>query len=327
MSFYLYAETAFHHEGSKDYLIGLVKEAKKAGVHGVKFQILVELTEFMSPFHSAFEDAKSWILSAEEWTEVFNYTKRIGLDIIAMPLDLKAFDLISTYDIKYIEIHSVSFKDEKLFSALDGTRTPVMFGVGGRTMEEINAVVKKYHNRDLTLMMGFQSFPTDLVNVKLTKIKQLCELYSGCAIGYADHSSFDDEMAITSNEYAYLLGARVFEKHITKEEGKERIDFQSAIGAKKMKIIKQKLEYLEIITYCDDGNLFDLNDKELDYRNREKTPVASRDIFPGEIMTNEMVNLKMIDSTENINSLKELVGLEIKTKILKNESFFEKDLI
>ncbi|MBC8883220.1 N-acetylneuraminate synthase family protein [Flavobacterium piscinae] len=54
-------------------------------------------------------------------------------------------------------------------------------------------------------------------------------------IGYADHSSFDDEYAVLSNEYARLLGATIFEKHFTLDEGLERVDFNSAIGVKKCK--------------------------------------------------------------------------------------------
>ncbi len=97
MSFYIYAETAFHHEGDKEYLKKLVKEAKNAGVNGVKFQVLIDLNQLMSRHHSAYQEAEKWVLSFEEWKEIFQYTSELGLDLILMPIDEKAFGLIDYF--------------------------------------------------------------------------------------------------------------------------------------------------------------------------------------------------------------------------------------
>ena len=43
MPYYLYAETAFHHAGNKEYLFKLIDEVKKSGAKGIKFQVLIEL--------------------------------------------------------------------------------------------------------------------------------------------------------------------------------------------------------------------------------------------------------------------------------------------
>ncbi len=325
MSFYIYAETAFHHEGNKDYLIQLVDEAKKAGVDGVKFQVLINLNEFMSSTHTAFEEAKNWVLSLEEWKKVFKYTKESGLDIILMPLDSKAFELSELFDVKYIEIHSVSFKDKKLLSKLDESTIPLILGIGGRTLEEIDGAVKKYKDRDITLMVGFQSYPSELEDIKLGRIKELANMYPNFTIGYADHSSYDNEMAITSNEYAYILGARVFEKHLALEEGKERIDFQSAVGAEKLSTIKEKLVFLDKLLSLDKNNLFKMNEKEVNYRNRQKLPVAKDNLDRGHTITENDLELKMLDGENCINDIEELIGKKLKDKVQADSVFVEKD--
>jgi sialic acid synthase SpsE len=327
MSFYVFSETAFHHEGNKDYLLKLVDAAKLSGASGIKFQVLIDLNEFMSSKHSAFDEAKSWVLSESDWKEVFSYTRTLGLDIILMPLDIKAFELVNEFEIKYVEIHSVSFKDQVLLKSLDQIDTPLIFGIGGRTKAEIDYVVEKYNDRNVTLMVGFQSFPTVLKDAKLLKIKELSNIYPTCTIGYADHSAYDSEEAINSNEYAYILGARVFEKHITVDEGKERIDYQSAVCPEKLKQIIGKLTSLEKALKFDGNSLFDLSDAETNYRNRQKVPVAKYNIMSGEILSQNMIALKMIDCQDNLEDLEDLIGKKTNKNIEANRPFFIKDIV
>jgi sialic acid synthase SpsE len=325
MNYYLYAETAFHHEGNKEYLLKLVDETKRSGAQGVKFQVLIELDEFMSSKHSAYEDAKNWVLSHKDWKEIFEYTKKSGLDIILMPLDIKAFELAKEFDIKYIEIHSVSFKDQKLLNELEDTKIPLIFGIGGRTIDEIDTMAKKYNNREIVLMAGFQSYPSDLEDIKLERISELKKLYPQCKVGYADHSSYESEMCVTSNEYAYILGARIFEKHIALEEGVERIDYQSAVSSEKIKTIKKRLNYLESILNIGPRELFDMNEKEVTYRNRQKVPVAKRAIKVGEIISSDLVELKMINQEHIIDSLDKIIGKKVSKVIEKDSAFTVED--
>ena len=42
------AETAFNHEGDKEYLLKLVEEVSLTGVTHIKFQILIDYDEFVS---------------------------------------------------------------------------------------------------------------------------------------------------------------------------------------------------------------------------------------------------------------------------------------
>ena len=323
MSFYIYAETAFHHEGNKDYLLQLIDEAKKSGADGVKFQVLIDLNEFMSSAHSDFLQVKNWILTLDEWKEVFEYTKKLALDIILMPLDIMAFELSRLFDVKYIEIHSVSFKDKELLSVLDKNKTPLILGIGGRSLEEIDSVVKKYKNT--TLMVGFQSCPSELEDIKLRRIKELVSMYPNSIIGYADHSSYDSEMAITSNEYAYILGARVFEKHITLEEGKKRVDFQSAVEAKKILNIKTRLSFLDKLLSINETSLFGMNEKEIKYRNRQKLPVAKYDLDIGHIVVERDIRLKTLNVENSVEELETLIGRKLKNKVKEDKAFFRRD--
>ncbi len=323
---YLFSETAFHHEGDKEYLLKLVDASKEAGVNGVKFQVLINLDEFMSSRHSAYAQAKTWILSIEDWREVFTYTQGLGLELIIMPLDIEAFSLVSEFNVRFLEIHSVSFNDAKLFLELEKYKIPLILGCGGRTEKEINKMIKRFSDRDIVLMVGFQSFPTELVDVNIGKIKQFKFFYQNCTIGYADHSSFNDPMAITSNEYAYILGARIFEKHITINEGCDRIDSQSAVSSVKIKKIKKNLLYLEKLKLEDSEGLASMNDKETVYRSRQKTPVANKDLNIGVKITKKDFDLKMIDVEDKIEEMEVMIGKNLKNIILLDNPVSKGDI-
>jgi len=324
---YIYAETAFHHEGDKDYLLKLVDEAKKSGVHGIKFQVLTDLDSFASTQHSAYKDIKSWIFSIQDWRDVFRYASRLGLDIVFMPLDAQSFSLLNDFKVAFIEIHSVMFYDSEVLNKLEESDTPLIFGVGGRTLGEIEAIVERFSCRDITLMVGFQSFPTRLKDVDMRKIQFLENNYRQCKIGYADHSSYDDVMSIKSSEYAYILGARVFEKHITVSEGKERIDFQSAVGSEKIMEMIKALDYLNKILPDQKGKLsFKMTDQEREYRARQKMPVAKYRLKAGCVIRENDLIMKVIDQKNKIDEMNLLVNRVLVQEVQKDSPFSLEDL-
>ena len=132
MSFYLYTETAFHHEGDYDYMIKLIDASKEIGAKGIKFQVLVKLSNLVSPKHSGYNSLIPTIFTQKEWKNIFKYTKKIGLDIIFMPCDSESFIFFNDPEIEidYIDIHSVSFYDNKVLAAIKNTQTPIILGIG-----------------------------------------------------------------------------------------------------------------------------------------------------------------------------------------------------
>ena len=324
---YFYTETAFHHEGDLSYLKGLIDATKETGAAGIKFQVMTKTADFISTKHSAFTTLDSYHFSLEEWAEVFKYTQDIGLDIIMMPLNSEALQLLDQFDVKYLDIHSVCFYDTDLLEKIKETNREIILGVGGRTMEEIIEKIKYFDSRLKVLMVGFQSFPSQLEDVNIGKITYLKNLFPDCQIGYADHSAFDSEHAISSNEYARLLGATFFEKHITLEEGIERVDFSAAVGFEKIKTIIDKVSFLEQNVLTDFVQSFNQNEKEIAYRNRQLVCVCAEDFKQGYCLKREDVLLKLKDNTElHYSRIDDLIGKRLITDLEKDNVIRQKDI-
>jgi sialic acid synthase SpsE len=295
---YLYTETAFHHQGSYDYLIRLIDASHQVGAKGIKFQVLTKCSDFVSTKHKAFADLLSYCFSKEEWTDIFEYTASKGLDIILMPLNVESVELAKKAGVKYIDIHSVSFNDTDLLLAIRHSGVGVIVGVGGRTLEEILAMKDFFKEQLRVLMVGFQSFPSQLEEVKLSRITFLKERFPGLLIGYADHSSFDHVHAITSNDYARLLGASIFEKHIAIEEGVNRVDYSSAVAPEKIASIVSNLKFLDRYILDTSTDSLQMSSAEVTYRNRQLRCVAASRLSQGTILSKENIRLKLVDNPD-----------------------------
>jgi N,N'-diacetyllegionaminate synthase len=315
---YIYAETAFHHEGDMQYIKGLIDAASAIELDGIKFQVLTKTSDFISTQHTAFDTLSNYCFSYEEWDEIFEYTTSKNLDIIMMPLNLGSFDLLHNHTIAFLDIHSVSFYDQFLLEKVKVSKIPIILGVGGRTLEEIDAKMSYFEGKIAVLMAGFQAFPSDLKEVKIGKIKHLVSMYPNIAIGYADHSGHDNPFAISSNEYARLLGATYFEKHMTLHQGVERVDFNSAIDAEQLKKMKSKIRFIEEHVLTNREDSFEFHASETTYRNRQLICVSNSDLAQGSVLREEDVSLKMIDSDrEHFFRREDIVG----KKLLKAVSF------
>jgi Sialic acid synthase len=215
-----------------------------------------------------------------------------------MPLDCltieKVLDKMFLPD--YLDLHSISFYDLQLLKLIKKTKIPLILALGGRTGDELIEKIDYFGNQIYCIMVGFQSFPTKFDDIIIEKINTLKSLYGEIHIGYADHSQYDDSSMIVNNEYALKLGATVFEKHITIEEGIERIDYISAINKNKFSKLVDILKKSKTADYKFlDIDLDYLAPSEIKYRNREKYAVAAKKLNKGEVINCNNISYKLID--------------------------------
>ncbi len=78
---YIYAETAFHHEGDEDFLMEIIDALAETKCNGVKFQVLTRTEDFISTRHGSFDALKSYCFDLKTWERIFDYTAKKGLDI------------------------------------------------------------------------------------------------------------------------------------------------------------------------------------------------------------------------------------------------------
>ena len=182
-----------------------------------------------------------------------------------------------------------------------------MLSIGGRTIEEIRDLIEYFTGLIKVLMVGFQAFPSKIKDVKLEKISILRKMFKNLAIGYADHSSYEDDQRFLSNYCARMLGATHFEKHLTLGLDKTRVDYNSAMPADELRMLIQQIKFMdEILKNKDDT--FKLTESEQKYRDRQLKVVATANINKGEFLTEENVGLRMIDQIGGYEKIELVLG-------------------
>jgi len=324
------AETAFSHEGDFSYLLQQIDAAVEAKVDVIKFQVLLEKAAYCCETHPSFSSLEKWCFSKEQWLEAFAKAKSAGLDVLALPLTaptvefcrLRAEGMIDAY-----EVHSVCFNDVPILRALRGVDSPMVLGVGGRLPDEVNFAQKilKLPVEQFVLMVGFQSFPTAREDLNLNKIDSFASLFSS-ELGFADHCRFDDDSFHELNLIAYLKGCRWFEKHIVLNPGQKRTDFEAGVGVE---------SFLEMRNHLDcglralgNGDLFFLNEKERNYKQREKRLVFSANLSQGHQLAESDIAVKVSSGTSDYRQLSypDLVGRTLLRGVSKDETICYGDI-
>lgn len=326
---YLIGETAFHHEGDKDFLKQLIDEGVDAKVDAIKFHLLLNLNDYFVHNHEAFSDLEQWLFSEADWEEIITYNESKGVDTIVLCNDPKSVDFAINYkgnSIKAIELHATGLNDYYLLKKAAGFDGTIMLGVGGSTIDEISyaiEVLNELGKDDILLMYGFQNYPTRYEDINLKKMVKLRELF-GLPIGYADHTDPLNEHNEIISTLGLTMGVNICEKHYTHAFGEKRIDSQAAISLDQLKKIRS---LMDIITTTVGNGSLKMSEAELSYGNTgpmKKAIVASDDIKEGEVITMENISFKRTnESTYMLQSfLPKIIGLKA-NKDIKKDHFID----
>ena len=206
---------------------------------------------------------------------------------------------------------------------------PLYLGVGGAKWKEIKQVASLLQGTDVTLMCGFQNFPTKLEDSKLFQLQQIKDEF-GYAVGYADHVNAEDqEMARIVPVLAFSMGAKVIEKHITDDRTRKGRDHYSALNPEEFKSFVQLLRSLPDIIGVEQE--WRLSEAEMKYRKfTKRQAVASREIAAGEKLNiKDVVYKRTNEDGLSSQDISEYVGKKIKRskkadKALNREDFIAK---
>ena len=217
---YIIAEVGINHNGDLELAKQLIDKAKQSGCDAVKFQkrtvdIVYSQDELdtprKSPFGTTTREQKEGIeLSIEEFKELENYTKNLGLDFIVSCWDLDSVDDIeNNVDVKYHKVASAMLTDKEFLEKLNATGKPIIVSTGLSTEEEIDKALNVLDNVEYVLACT-STYPTKADEVNLNYITTLKEKYPNLKIGFSNHYNGLDACVGSA-----ALGAECVEFHIT----------------------------------------------------------------------------------------------------------------
>jgi N,N'-diacetyllegionaminate synthase len=225
------AEVASGHDGRPDLAVELAQLAAQAGADAVKFQIFRadELVVRDHPKAGAFRQIE---IQRADWTKVVRAAREAGLRVLADVYDQASLELAEALGIEAYKITTTITGDRDLLRALAKTGKPLLVAVSGETEDEISSVLnvlKAESAGELVLHHGFQGFPTQIEDTHLRRLEWLRDRF-GVSVGFADHCAGDHPICQVLPVVAVGLGARVIEKHLTKDRSSKSRDWVSALN-------------------------------------------------------------------------------------------------
>lgn len=221
---YLIAEIGHNHQGDPTLAHELVRQAAECGATAVKFQKRENETLFTREmFNRPYEGKNSYgrtyglhrmalELDDVELAELQRHAGSLGIDYFSTPFDIPSAELLNDAGVPCFKIASADITNTPLLRRVASFGKPVLISTGGADIIDVDRAVRTVLpiNPQLCVMQCTAAYPAHERILNLRVISTYRERYPDVVIGYSGH---DD--GIRAAAAAYLLGARVIEKHFT----------------------------------------------------------------------------------------------------------------
>ena len=330
---YIIAEIGHNHKGSLEFAKQLFLEAKNAGANAVKLQKRNNKSLFTSKMYNSIYDHKNSYgktygehrefleFNLSQYLTLKKYAKKIKIDFICTPFDFESVDFLEKVNLPAYKIASADLINTPLQTYIAKKNKPIFLSTGGGNFKDIERAyrnISKY-NKKISILHCTASYPAALEDMNLNVITELKKKYKSNTIGLSD-----PENGIDAASVAYMLGARVFEKHFTLDRSWKGTDHSFSLEPQGLHKLVRNLNRIPLILGSKNKKL--LNSEKKPLFKMQKSIVASRNIE-----TDKTISLKDIDFKSPGGGMKPYEYLSIinkKTKklILKDQLILKRDL-
>jgi sialic acid synthase SpsE len=302
------AELAQGFEGRLEQALLLLKAAASAGADGAKYQ-LVYADELATPDYKYYELFSSLEMSENDWGEIASQAKELGIQLQLDIFGERSLALAIALDVTTVKLHGTDISNIGLLQAVAKTSLPrVLLGAGGAYSSEIDRALDILGGKEITVLMGFQGYPTETGSNQINRVRLMCERYRqnrNINVGFADHALPGGSLSYALAAVAIGAGASVVEKHLTLGKVMKLEDHEAALNADEFfeftQTLRECVNALGVVNGDDD---FGMSGSEHNYRNTiRRHVVASRDLKVGELLTPSNLVLKRTSSDRAIKDL------------------------
>lgn len=330
---YVIAELGHNHQGNLESALKMIEAAASCGVSAVKLQKrsnkkLFTAEAYNAPYMSENAFGKTYgehreflEFDREEYVECGELASKLGIDFFATPFDLESVDFLEDLNVKVYKIASADLKSLPLIRHVASTGKPLIMSTGGANLDEIERavdIVLKFHN-NLALLQCTAGYPPSYEELNLRVIETFRERFPTITIGYSGHDS-----GIAMPLVAYVLGARVIEKHFTLNRAMKGTDHAFSLEPVGMKKLIRDFKRTQMAL----GNgIKTVYPSEIaPIQKMGKSMYAVRELREGEVIQEEMVEMRSPYESLSPIDFEEYIGRVIRSKVpqgmpIKREHF------
>jgi N-acetylneuraminate synthase/sialic acid synthase len=243
---YVIAEIGHNHQGSLKTAKELFQSAAECGVAAAKLQkrdnrSLYTREMFDKPYdnENSFgatygEHREALEFGQSEYEELQTEADRLGIAFFSTAFDMKSADFLAGIGAQAFKIASGDLKNTPLLKHVAKLGKPMIVSTGGGTLDDVQRAYDAVMpiNPRLCLLQCTCGYPAEFAELDLRVIATFRERFPEVVIGYSGHDN-----GIAMPIAAYMLGARVIEKHFTLNRAMRGTDHRFSlepVGMRKM---------------------------------------------------------------------------------------------
>ncbi len=330
---YVIAEIGHNHQGSIDQAKKMFSEAKQAGAHAVKLQKrdnrgLYTRAAFNKPydnensFGSTYGEHREFLeFGREEYTQLQAYAAELEVDFFATAFDFRSADFLQALDVPAFKIASGDLRTLPLLRHVAGFGKPMIVSTGGALLDDVKRAYDTIMavNRQLCIMQCTAGYPAEFKELDLRVIATYRELFPEAIVGFSSHDN-----GIAMPVAAYVLGARMVEKHFTLNRAMKGTDHAFSLEPVGLRKMVRDLERTHVA--LGDGAKKVYDSERAPILKMGKSLVVARDLPVGHVLTREDIAMKSPAGGVPPSELDTIVGM-VTLKPLVEDDFFSMDVL
>ena len=243
---YVIAEIGHNHQGSLEKARELFHEAKLAGAHAVKLQKrdnrgLYTRAAYNKPydnensFGATYGEHREFLeFGASEYEQLGAYARELGVDFFSTAFDIASADFLEALGVPAFKIASGDLKSTPLLRHVAAFGKPMIVSTGGALLEDVRRAYETIVpiNPQLAILQCTAGYPAAFEELDLRVITSYRTEFPAAVIGFSSHDN-----GVAMPVAAYMLGARIVEKHFTlnrTSKGTDHAFSLEPVGLRKM---------------------------------------------------------------------------------------------
>jgi sialic acid synthase len=296
---YVIAEIGHNHQGDLKRCKELFRAAREAGADAVKLQKRDNRSLYTREmYHKPYDNENSFgatygqhrealEFGRAEYQELQRYARELGITFFATAFDVPSADFLAQLDMPAYKIASGDLRNIPLLQHVASFGKPVIVSTGGATLEDVERAYAAVMpiNPHLCILQCTAGYPAAFEELDLRVITTYRELFPGALIGLSGHDN-----GIAMAPVAYVLGARVVEKHFTLNRAAKGTDHSFSLEPVGLRKLVRDLQRVRVA--LGDGKKKIYPSEEGPILKMSKKLVAARDLPTGHVLRPEDVALK-----------------------------------
>jgi sialic acid synthase len=324
---FVIAELGHNHQGDLNTCLKMIKAAAEAGASAVKLQKRSNVDLFTpdaynapyiseNAFGATYGSHRDYLeFSEDEYRACMLEAKKNNIIFFATAFDVPSANFLESLDVPAYKIASGDLKSLPLIEHIAQFKKPVIVSTGGGSLEDIDLAVAVLEKSgcEYAILQCTAAYPPLYEELNLKVIETYQIRYPNAVVGYSGHDS-----GISMSLVAFILGARVIEKHFTLNRAMKGTDHAFSLEPTGMRKLVRDLKRAEIA--LGDGVKRQYESEIAPLKKMGKSLYFARDLKKGEVLAPSDIDLRSPAAGLEPSLVAQLIGRVLSQDVTKYEA-------